>query len=328
MRGSDQPSLLRATLRRTVGCVSLGLEYYLLPAGQRHSEGGAAAGAADPAATRVEIDVQHAAQALREVSLLHLFRLGYSLTVQVRKLATVLLASSDGAMVTLVGKEDPVSLLPPRLAQTLRGLLAVRPLYSTLLDDRDAAAPPSGGKTGDAEPAPYRPFISLRDLGRVAAVIGEVSTLCRVLTTGLGLRRDHLESTLRTTTPGLRDATWIDLLGTAIANLLLDRLPVVVPLSHRDLPPLRDRALGANPGGPGVLSAAVAEQVTEALRERIHSRSFGSAEFAQLWTDVTRRLIADAVATLGRGLGSLPADLAQSPSLADLVPRVAGLLIA
>ena len=226
------------TLRRTMGYLSLGLEFRLrappgTPAGELRD---------------LQIDPQHAAQILREVPLLYLFRLGYSLTLQLRKLATLLVQSG---LTTLVPKEDPASLLLSEQAAPLRALLELRPLYSLLLDPPKTARAPAGSSrpADDEGDAPrrreVRPFQSLRDLGRAAALIERLSAIDKLMTTGLGLRRDTIVPRRCTgKSPGPAAVKVDDLLGTMVSNLLLDRPPVLVPLPRRDLAQLRWRALG------------------------------------------------------------------------------------
>lgn len=302
----------RQVLRRTAGYLSLGLEFRLLPQGSPGQSG---------QAPQVVVNVEQASQQLREVSLLYLFRLGYSLTVQLRKLALLLIESNlspDGALTSLTPKEDPISLLPPRLGEPLRGLLLLRPLYSGFLDATQAGGQPLGLAVAPT----LRPFMSLRDLGAAAALVSELSSLSKFLTTGLGLRRDTLPALLEKTVPGLREVQLSDLLGTMIANHLLERPPVFVPLSRRDLPALHRIALGSG----RTLLPAVAAQVRTALKARIDERAFGNAEVALLWTPGSERLIDETLATLGRGLSELPPDL--RPDLIDAVTRVSGLVLA
>ncbi len=327
---------LRLTLRRTVGYISLGLELRLLPAGKMgQAAAGGPAVSESPLAAENEslaVDVRSAAEVLREVSLLHLFRVGYSLTVQPRKLALLLLASSDGLLsrpaatpsdasrVSTPAEVHALTLrvqsLPARWAQPLAALLAVRPLYSLWLD----------GDQPEPTSTATRPFASLRDLGRATALLGELSSLSQLLSTGLGLRREHVVETLGKTCPGRDAVLLVDLLGTLLGNLLLLRPPALVPLSRRDLLPLRaalvDEAAVLGPAQP---RPAVVAQIVDTLRERIFSRSFGEAEFATLWTPATQRLLRDTLSTLAKSLGELSPDL--SPELADALPRLVGLLL-
>lgn len=312
----------RQVLRRTAGYLSLGLEFRLLPQGVRSSG----------QAPQVVVNVEQAAQQLREVSLLYLFRLGYSLTVQLRKLALLLVESNlnlaspvppeagDGALTSLIPREDPASLLSPRLGEPLRGLLLVRPLYSGFLDATQAGGQPLGLAVAPT----MRPFMSLRELGIAAALVSELSSLSKFLTTGLGLRRESLPALLEKTVPSAREVQLSDILGTMIANLLLERPPVLVPLARRDLPALYQVAMGE--GATRTVRPAVAARVRAALKARIDERAFGTAEIALLWTAGSERLIDETLATLGRGLSELPAEL--RPDLVDGVARVLGLILA
>ena len=90
---------LRATLRRTVGYLSLGIEYRLRTAATAPAEGaneGPSASHAAPICRQPDRSTWHGRRRCCEISLLHLFRIGYGLTVQLRKLAVVLVGSSEG----------------------------------------------------------------------------------------------------------------------------------------------------------------------------------------------------------------------------------------
>jgi hypothetical protein len=322
---------LRHTLRRTVGYIALGIEFRLLP-GKPLPVPTEAAPLPKPDET-LAVDVARAADVLREASLLHLFRVGYSLTVQPRKLALLLLAGSDGLLSRPAAiPTDPsrvstpadlralslrVQSLPARLAEPLSALLALRPLYSRWLDGDRAEADRTEAS---------RPFASLRDLGRATALLTELSGLSQLLSTGLGLRREHVVETLRKTSPGGDAVLLVDLVGTLIANLLLQRPPALVPLARRDLLPLR-QALVDDAIVDGTLQARpdTVAQILASLRERIHSRSFGEGEFAALWTPAAQRLLGEVLSTLTKSLGELPPAL--SPELAEALPRVVGVLL-
>lgn len=334
---------LRDTLRRTVGYLSLGIEYRLRTQTSvaPTPEEGAANDAAPPSAGLPivgpiggPIDVTRAAEVLREISLLHLLRIGYGLTVQLRKLAVLLLRGSEGVLTPVRTAGVPESAresdgesalrhrLPPRLGEPLSALLRVRPLYSPYLD-RGAAA-------GDVLPAArnvLRPFASLTDLGRGTALLGELSTLSKLLTTGLGLRPEHISETLARSTPGDAEAELVDLVGTLIGNGLLQRPPALVPLSRRDIPSLRRALLG--PAAPQSANAEppaeITAQILTTLRERVHSRSFGEAEFKTLWVAASERLLRDALTALATSLAALPPDL--DGTGLDMLPRLAGLLL-
>lgn len=286
----------RSVLRRTAGYLSLGLEFRLLPAAARGT-----------GAAQVQVNVAQAAQVLRETSLLYLFRLGYSLTVQLRKLAALLVEGHEGGLTTLAPERDPTSLLPPRLSEPLRGLLHLRPLYSGYLDATAKPASPL------SVVPPLRPFCSLRDLSRAAAFLSDLSTLGKFFTTGIGLRRDNLAEVLSKTTPGIDDVQLGDILGTMIANLLLQRPPVLVPIARRDLPALRRTSWNDK------------ETLRAHLEARVRERSLGESEVALLWSASSQRLVDETLEALGRSLGSLAEDL--PPELADVVTRLDGLIL-
>lgn len=306
----------RDVLQRTAGYLSLGLEFHLLPPAAR---------ADTTRAPEVQVNVAQAAQLLREsladkapVDLLRLFRIGHSLTMQLRKLALLLGKDPNASLLTLVPDEDPASLLPPRLGEPLRGLLLLRPLYSGYLDPGKPSAGPL-----EAVPA-MRPFRSLADLGRAAQFLSDLATLGMFLTAGLGLRRETLAGSLGGTVPGVREVRLDDLLGTMVANLLLERPPVFVPIARRDLPALRRRALGNQAEAKALPPAALA-RIRTALLARVKERSPDQREAAALWSAASQRLLDETLETLGQSLGTLPPDL--PPDLADAVTRLGGLVL-
>ncbi len=336
---------LRQTLRRTVGYLSLGIEYRLRTRPAKSASSSDEADAATTAASSpaaqaatAALEAARAAEVLREISLLHLFRIGYGLTVQLRKLLLLLLSSSEGLLTPMRSATPPAAgnpaaiatRLPPRLGEPLSALLLVRPLYSPYLD-RQAA------ERGTLPPAAtqLRPFVSLADLGRATALVGELSTLSKLLSTGLGLRSEHITETLKRAVPDEAEAQLSDLVGTLIGNLLLGRPPALVPLSRQDLPSLRRAVWGdklppfPTPGQvAGPLPEPPAARITEvlaSLRERVYSRSFGEAEFKALWVAESERFLRETLTTLAHSLAALPENL--DGAQLDVVPRLAGLLL-
>ncbi len=311
----------RQTLQRTMGYLSLGLEFRLRPS---------AGDPSDPARRGLRIDAQSAAQVLREVPLLYLFRLGYSLTLQLRKLATLLVSS---ALTTLTPKDDPATLLPPEHAAPLRALLELRPLYSLRLDP-DPSPASGSSRPADEEDQPrrareVRPFQSLRDLGRATELIEHLSAIDKFLTTGLGLRRETVRTTVEGKSPGLAAVKLHDLLGTMVANLLLDRPPALVPLGRRDLATLRWRGLGdaalAAPHTSVELRAEVTAKVLAALKSRVQERSLNETEAQSLWSTALQDFVRAALTRLATGLAALPPTLTEAQ--ADSVPAVPGLIL-
>ena len=304
-------------LRRTAGYLSLGLDFRLRQTGKVQE--------ARDAKTAGEVS----AQVLREVSLRYLFRLGYSLTLQLRKLAVLLV---QGGAVTLIPKEDIASLLPADQGEILHALLAVRPEYCSLLDSlaqTGAEVVPTVRKAADGTAAQQqlppqtsrRAFRSLRDLSRAAAFLEKLGALDKLLTIGLGLRKETLVQTLTGKTPGVADTKLQDILGTMVGNHLLQRPPAFVPLSRQDLPELRLALLGPGEDQLQTVQAAV----MAFLKERVEERSLGDAEMMLMWTPATQAWLSESIARLASGLQSLPVVL--PPELLDAVLRVDGLVL-
>lgn len=226
------------TLQRTAGYVLLGL---------LHRTGSVAG---SDAASDEKL---RAVETLRSVPLTYLFRLGYSLTLTVRKLAKLLV---DSGATTLVPGQSSVSLLTSEEAAMLSALLELRPLYPRALDD--AKQSPS-----------LRPFSTLRDLSRAASFVEQLAIRLKLFTIGLGLRHETLRATLDRTMPDASQATWDDVLGTMIANHLLGRPAALVPLSRQDLVPLR--ALLAGHDQP-TLPELVRARCLRLIEDRLHDR--------------------------------------------------------
>lgn len=307
-----------ASLGRMAGYLALGLEYRLVTK-QDRSDG----------IPHIDVDVDEATQVLREVSLSHLFRLGYSLTVQVRKLAAMLVQGHEGALVTLAAPDYLGSLLNPGKSAALTALLALRPLYPTALENRDALDAQDTADFSDtsdegssSKPALPRPFARLAELRATSEFVAELATLSRLLTRGLGARKEHLIEVTQHTTPHTQHLSLVDVLGTMMANQILQRPPVFVPLSRRDLPPLA-QALRAH--GPGIQ-----QSLCDHIQERVRERSAGQAEFALFWTPHSARFVAATARLLWHSVTDLiPHDLAEDScqEALDAIVRVQGLVL-
>ena len=166
-----------------------------------------------------------------------------------------------------------------------------------------------------------RAFRSLRDLSRAAAFLEKLGALDKLLTIGLGLRKETLVQTLTGKTPGVADTKLQDILGTMVGNHLLQRPPALVPLSRQDLPALRLALLG--PGEDQLQT--VQATVMAFLKERVEERSLGDAEMMQMWTPATQAWLIESISRLASGLQALPAVL--PPELLDAVLRVDGLVL-
>ena len=138
--------------------------------------------------------------------------------------------------------------------------------------------------------------------------MGELSTLSKLLTTGLGLRREHIADTLGRSTTAEAEAQLVDLIGTLLANQLLDRPPALVPFARADLLlPLRCAAGdGCTAVGRGRAAPSRRRGPDGELARAVYSRSFGEAEFAGLWVEASQRLLRETLLTLAHSLAALP----------------------
>jgi hypothetical protein len=165
------------TLDQTVGYLGIGLEYL--------SRG----------------DLQRAAQALRSVALERVFRVGVSLTLQLRKLAQTL-AGPKGAGVVLL--DAP---------------------YDALVDGLRRPRPQLEG----------RPFHTLEDIRKAATTLEEIAQMAPYAFSLLGLTPQTLAEAVSASTTRAADVKLGTLVRTWAANVLLDRPPSPAPLHPRDL---------------------------------------------------------------------------------------------
>jgi hypothetical protein len=289
----DDLAQTEQTLQRTAGYLLLGLA-------QLCGQKGAQAGSAHESAVAIDM--------LRSVPLAYLFRLGHSLTQHVRKLAKLLV---DGGATTVDKTLSPTSLLPKPEADALLAILAPRPLYPVSLDD-----PQKSGA---------RPFASLRDLGRAAQFVEQLALRQKLLTMGMGLRQELLQDTLSRTVPDASQATWDDVLGTMLANHLLQRPAALVPIMRRDLVPLRRMIGPQDEPKQAQLPELLRARCTKLIEERIADRQTDPESARLLLGPAQRAFVERVQSQLAQGLATLPDVL--DDEAADVVPRVPGLLL-
>ncbi|HMU40103.1 MAG TPA: DUF6178 family protein [Pseudomonadota bacterium] len=280
-------SSAEATLHRTAGYLALGMEQ-LSAQHAADGDGGAA----------------RAASKLRSVRLEFLFRLGYTLTRRIRKLAKCLV---DAEATTLVPKQTSASLLKSEEADALSSLLLVRPLYPRVLDD--------ASQTGT------RPFVRLQDLKKAAAFLQGLANRPRFLAQGLGVRLETLPEVLAQTSPGLVSATWDDVFGTMVANFLLQRPLALVPLARKDLVSLRGFLWDSAREFPEL----VRKRLEHCLEQRFVERNLEPAVSRAFFDDSQRAFVERVLRQLAQSLATLPLHLTEET--ADAVPKLAGLLL-
>lgn len=209
---SDAPAA-RASLDRAAGTLALGLEYL---------------GRGDP---------KRAAEALASIALSRIFRVGFSLTLKLKRAADALAAHP---LVTLV--PGRLSLLDEPLERAITLLRAPRP-------ERAAKGGP-------------RPFSTLAELGESAALLEEAAQQAALVQHGLGVDPERLtEENLAGVSPPRAEIRLRAVVATLLANALCDRPPALVPIPPGDLAELRRRAL--DPAAPDRLRALVDERLAE-----------------------------------------------------------------
>jgi hypothetical protein len=184
------------TLDRTVGTLGIGLEY--LSRGDLVAAGGV----------------------LHSVALERVFRVGFSLTLQLRRLADTLV-QKGGVFV------DQHLLLDEPYASTVRGLRRRMPVV--------------------VEDGAERSFRTLTDIRVTAAALEEASQIAPFLHAAIGLTRDSLTAAVEASTLPPAEVHFGTLVRTWAANLLLGREPSIRPIHPRDWRTLRP-ILEAQPG--------------------------------------------------------------------------------
>ena len=171
----------RQTLERVVGYLDIGLEYLS------------------------RSDMHRAGLALKQVALERIFRVGFTMTTQLRKLADAL-AGPKGAGAALL--DAPYDAL-------VRELRQLRPTFQG------------------------RPFRTLADIRQAASMLEEAARVGPFFFGALGITPHDLAEAVRASTARAGEVTYGALVRTWAGNVLLHRPPSVKPLHPRDL-----RALG------------------------------------------------------------------------------------
>lgn len=278
----------QATLSKTVGYLHLGYAHLRK---QRRAE------------SDQPVDADVMVRLLKTVPLTHVFRVGYTLTLHVRKMAKLLV---DSGATSLVPQKRPAALLPTDEAGAFLALLEARPMFPRFLDDRSQNG--------------TRPFAALLDLHRAGLFLAQLGERPRFLSAGLGLRLDVLEEVLSKTVPNDEEATWDDVLGTMLANHLLGRPAALVPLGFRDLGPLRrflDEETMAWP-------ASVVVGIWKMLEARLSERDPSSPTTVTRVDEPQRAFVDRVLVRVARSLAVLPRHIDEATS----VPRLDGLLLA
>jgi hypothetical protein len=251
-----EPGNLRAAeeaLARVAGTLSVGLEY--LTRGQ----------------------LERAAEALGHVALERVFRVGFSLTLQLARLADTLVAEGQ---VRVAGV--PTVLLDAPLGDVVAALGERRPELARALDD-----PPAPGT---------RPFRALADVRLVAAVLEEAAEVGPLVQSGLGLGGPDVAAALAESGLLLGELRFGTLVRTAAAHALLGRAPSVAPLRPGEV-----TALGAQLAD-GALTAEARARIDAAFAARLAARGRAAPPRLGRWLD---GWLADFGAALGRPEGVL-----------------------
>lgn len=283
-------------LQRTLGYLSLGVEYVGKTKAMNVASG-ALETSTSSGKQRAQKRLAGAVHALQTVPMISLFHVGYSLTVQLAKLAHLLV---EEGLVTLHPKDDPATLVEQPYADTLRGLLpkSIRPMYNKQLDDVTTSG--------------YRPFSTLLDVQKATHHLQEIGTINQFLTLGLGLRKEILAETIRKSQRPTVDVERMDVVGTMIANGLLQRPAVLVLLDPKDLLVLQELMLVP---GTAKVRPAVHKQILGLVHARIKERSLDEKEEALLWSSAAQAFIEKTIQNLADSLAIVPKDIEHKPQL-------------
>ncbi|HZS39822.1 MAG TPA: DUF6178 family protein [Polyangia bacterium] len=225
----------QSTLIRAVGYLNIGLEYL--------GRGVAA----------------EAGNALRTVALERIFRVGVSLTLQLKRLAETLL--EKGQVQAAIG-DPPVALLllDAPYDALVAALAQARPLLA--LDDR-----------------PPRAFQTLADIARAAAMLEEASRVGPLVFGGLGLDLAALAEALHASASPPGEVRFGTLVRTACAQVLAGRGLKFAPLAPADLKVVRARLAG------GQLTADARADVERAIAGRLTERNVEYPPALSRWLD-------------------------------------------
>lgn len=262
----------RAVVRRTLGYLTLGLEFVVHNAA-------ATTTTAQPA--RAETSVFLAKQALETISIRRLFQAGHGLVMQLVTLAQWLLEGGCAAAV-LEGRR--YFLLSAQDTAVCESLLRSdrKPLYSLAAD-----TPPGTGT---------RPFLHLTDLHRVSVVLENAATQTRFLTRALGIRPDILSSALRDTSTPVEGVGYEHIIATLFSQFLLERPPALVLLTPQDAVLLQRWAKQEHAADPTWKQTR--NRLERMLWQRIQERALDETEQNQWWTPSVQRWIQEAMQPL------------------------------
>lgn len=210
------------------------------------------------------------AEALRTVAVVRIFRVGVSLTLKLKQAAEALVTRT---WVSLVPEQ--ASLLDAEAREAINALRLHRPLFAIA--------------------TPARVFRSLAEIAEAARFVEEAALIGLTVQRGLGVDPARLAAdVIAGCSPSLERITFSTIVGTLMANELLDRPPSLVPLTAPDLGPLRARALT-----DGRLSPTTRAHLERLLDERLAERSFppppAFARWKRQWLDAFERTLAPSV---------------------------------
>jgi Family of unknown function (DUF6178) len=258
----------QATLKRVVATLGLGLETLARSGGggSAGTSGGGAAGAG-------------AGEALRTVALERIFRVGFSVTLKLARLAETLVTKGHVAL-PLGG--EPVLLLDAPYDRVVAALRQPRPAFDpgaateTETETETETGTETGTGTGTGTEtgtvtgtvtgtarAAARSFASLADVARAAALLDEAAHVPRFVLGVLGVTDDDVERAAADASMPPGHVRFGTLVRTAVAHALLGRAPTIDPLRAREVPKLAARAADARAVAESVLRARAAEKKLE-----------------------------------------------------------------
>ncbi len=212
----------RAALTRAAGYLSIGLE------------------------SISRSDLPRATDALSKIALERVFRVGFSLTLQLQRLATSLIQSGR------VGKGE-FNLLEPPYRELTRLLAGARPEYPATLD-----TPPGNI---------VRPFLSLLDVSRAAHALKTAAEQAAFVCDGLGIRIEAIAEVGGTLTSQPSEIRFGTLIRTLTARLFLSGTIALDPIAGADIRPLK-KAIAAETDLLSKIEAVLLARLTERAQKR------------------------------------------------------------
>lgn len=300
--------LAQPIVRSTLSYLSLGLEYLCYASLQQNYHKTDSLFQESKLETNRLILQNKGTEALQTISLQRIFQVGYNLVTRLSKLSQIL--ASKG-FITLQPEYDSASLLEPPDSEVIRLLGNGRNkkdlLYYCGLDEKLQNN--------------NRPFKTLQDVNRTAAVLEKLGVISQFFIIGLGVQKDFVRKNVTNLYQNIADIRLVHLLGTLVSNLVLGRPLAFVPLIKEDIP-LLEKSWFARTLLIGKRENFY-DEVKKAILDRIKERSLNQQEEELLCSKIIQDFIYQTLSEIDESLGNLSKKLDER----NILMSVSGFLI-